>query len=111
MSRIETKTGSQTYILNSYTGSSNFATPSNPNNAYKNCDNATSTSYCQVSLSRNKTGSIYFVFNTSARTSIPSNATLTGISGRIYVRKSGNSVSAATVIPCSGTTQKGSSLS
>ena len=87
MSRIVTNTGSQTYILNNYTGSSNFATPSNPSYAYKNCDNATSTSYCQASLSRNKTGTIYFTFDTSARTSIPSNATLTGISGRIYIRK------------------------
>lgn len=110
MSRVVNKTGSQTYILNSYTGASNFGTPSNPSNAYKNCDNASSTSYSQASLSRNKTGSIYFIFNTSARTSIPSNATLTGISGRIYVRKSGNNTSNATVRPCSGTTQKGSAL-
>lgn len=111
MSRKVTQTGSQTYILNSYTGASNFGTPSNPSHAYKNCDNASSTSYSQAQLNSNKTGSIYFVFDTSARTSIPSDATLTGISGRIYVRKSGYNTSNANVRPCSGTTQKGSTTS
>ena len=111
MSRIETKTGSQTYILKSYTGQSRISTVSNPTNAYKNCDNASTTSYAQWSVNNGYTGYVYFVFDTSERTNIPSNATLTGISGRVSVRVSNTRTTNCNFRPYVGTTAKGSSTS
>ena len=111
MSRIETKTGSQTYILNSYTGQSHISTVSNATNAYRNCDNASTTSYAQWSVNNGYTGYVYFVFDTSERTNIPSNATLTEISGRVSVRVSNTRTTNCNFRPYVGTTAKGSSTS
>lgn len=67
MSRIETKTGSQRYIANGTTGNSNISI-SNGSNAYKGCESGeySSTSYAQLTVTRNTTGYTYYTFDTSA---------------------------------------------
>ena len=113
MSRIVTKTGSIRYLPTSTTGNSN-ASISNPANAYHGCNSGeySTTSYSQITITRNSTGYVNYVMTPeSGSETLPSDATITSVSGRFVFRTSGNGMSNCSAQIYTNTTAKGTSTS
>lgn len=113
MSRPINISDSVKLIPNSYTntGSYNF-TNQTINNAYTDAD---STSSNRMTLTRSSSSTrkseIYYEFNKSSLTNIPSNATITSITANVkYYVNSTTYVTAVSIQLCSNTTKKGSAV-
>ena len=98
-----------TALASNNTGRTGYGSPTNIANAYTD---TTSTNYAQLPLAKNSTCGIYFTgFDFS---SIPSNASITGITVKFkgcVTSTTSNIVSSATVQAYANTTAKGSSTS
>ncbi len=110
MSRPINISDTLTFIPSSYenTGSYNF-TQGTTENGYANADN---TTYNRLTLARNnkstRQSQLYFNFDMSALSSIPSGATITSVSSNVkYYISSTSYVTAVSIRLYSGTTAKG----
>lgn len=103
-----TTTTSASVHPSGYTGLTSLSTSSSYpiTNGYK--DSGNTSNYARLSVSTSTTGYVYFTFDTSE---IPSDVTITGVSGHVSVRVS--STSRVTSTQCqlfSGATAKGSNV-
>ena len=102
-----TETGSVTLVPSGYNGLTGMTIDSSYpiTNGYYDSSH---TSYTRFNVTQSTTGYIYFTFDTS---SIPENATITGITGNFKARVSSTSRITNTVAQlCTGTTTKGSNV-
>ena len=102
-----TKTGSVTLVPSGYTGLTGMTINSSYpiTNGYYDSSHS---SYTRFDVNTSTTGYVYFTFNTSE---IPSNATITGITGNFKAKVNNTSRVTNTVAQlCSGTSTKGSNV-
>lgn len=107
MAKQVTINDSKSFIPSGYTGLTNLTTSTDYpiTNGYTD---TTSTTYARFTLSTSTTGYLYYTFNV---TGIPSNATITSITGQVKARVSNSSRVTNTVCQLyAGTTAKGSNV-
>lgn len=107
MAKQVTINDSKSFIPSGYTGLTNLTTSTDYpiTNGYTD---TTSTTYARFTLSTSTTGYLYYTFNV---TGIPSNATITSITGQVKARVSNTSRVTNTVCQLyAGTTAKGSNV-
>lgn len=107
MAKQVTINDSKSFIPSGYTGLTNLTTSTDYpiTNGYTD---TTSTTYARFTLSTSTTGYLYYTFNV---TGIPSNATITSITGQVKARVSNSSRVTNTVCQLyAGTTAKGGNV-
>lgn len=110
-------TGSITKVFSSHDSDYEARTLTNPERAYVGVEQSSTTSYCTLDPVRgaNAESYIYYKFNTSELSNLPSNTTITSVEckSRAYIVNGATTNNRFTDLymqMCSGTTRKGNTL-